>query len=137
MKGQATTCPPIPLDKKDIMVHIRVSGRPGDVDAATQSIARVLHVSYIGRSTPFRTGSFRDIKGLPDEVECLHQVGAAVRRGQPELFGAIEHRIEYGTCADCGERVVRVRIQQDGRLQAVGAWSALVKAVPSQSSAPI
>lgn len=108
------------------MVHIRVSGRSGDIEAAVTQIDRVMHVIKATRTvTPVKGPSFRELQVEPDPPECDHLHGTVVRRGQPETIGAASYLVEYGVCDACRERVVRVRVEEGGVLRSVSVWSGL------------
>lgn len=112
------------------MVQIRVTGRPDEIQAAIAHIDRVMHVTTaaaIARPIGGRGAHYRDVIAELEDVECSHRTAVVARRGQAEQFGAAAWGVEYGLCADCDARVVRVRAEGAGGVLAVGAWSGLTQ----------
>lgn len=110
------------------MVHIRITGRPDQIQAAVARIDRIMYVTTAGDITrPIGRGAtYRDVTAELEPIECDHRTAVVVRRGQPEHIGAT-YVIEYGVCSDCAARVVRVRVETGGELRSVGFWSALTE----------
>lgn len=104
------------------MVHIRVHGRPRDVDATTELLCRIAAVSEVSRPAPARTGGvIRYVTAsvdLDEDETCRHSTARVVSRQPVPGPG---HVVEYGHCEGCGERVARL---VDSGRNTAGDWSA-------------
>lgn len=111
------------------MVHIRVTGRPDEIQAAIAHLDRVMYVTNASRiATPVTGGpAYREVTAELEPLECDHRTAAVVRCGQAEPIGGAAYLVEYGLCQGCSGRVVRVRVDADGELVSVGIWSELIE----------
>lgn len=117
------------------MVHIRVTGRPDEIQAAIAHLDRVMYITQASSiATPVTGGAaYRDVAAELEPLECDHRTAAVVRRGQAEPIGAAAYLVEYGLCQDCSSRVVRVRVEAAGELLSVGVWSELIEVSTSKA----
>jgi hypothetical protein len=117
------------------MVHIRVTGRPDDIQAAIAHLDRVMYVTQAsGITTPLGGGAtYRDVTAALEPLECDHPTAVVVRRGQAESIGPAAYLVEYGLCQECSIRVVRVRVEAAGELLSVSVWSELIEASTSKA----
>jgi len=112
------------------MVHIRVTGRPNEIQAAIAHLDRVMYVTQTsGITTPITGGApYREVKAELEPLECDHPTATVVRRGQAESIGPAAYLVEYGLCQECSGRVVRVLAEAAGELLSVSVWSELIQA---------
>jgi hypothetical protein len=114
------------------MVQFQVLGKPSDVDLATELLCAVTSVSRVSPPREATQGGvYRYVTAAIVPDSCPHNSAQVVRQGRPDLIGPTGYSVEYGLCAACQDRVVRVVVCTGGRLSGMGEWSALTETPPT------